>query len=374
MKAAKRYFLLLLVLIFLFPQTAGATGVPGVSARAAVLIEAESGRILYGKNENLRRGMASTTKIMTAIVALEHLRLDKKVTVAPAAVGVEGSSVYLSAGEVVTAETLLYALMLQSANDAAAALAFEVAGGIEDFALLMNEKAASLGLRDTHFMNPHGLDDEEHYTTAYELARIAAYALENETFATIVSTKKKTVPLHNSEISRLLVNHNRLLRLYDDIIGVKTGFTKKCGRTLVSAAERDGVRLICVTLDDGDDWRDHRELLDYGFSLYERVTLAKAGEISCRVPVCGGVSDFVTVTNAEEKDAVLPRERGALTVKTELPHFLYGGVQKGERVGRAVFYMNGAEIGSVALFAAEDVPCLPKKPSFWQRLLSFFRK
>lgn len=374
MRCGKRVLCLLAAVLILLPIRVGAEDVPRNSAKAAVLIEAKSGRILYGKNENLRRGMASTTKIMTAIVALEHIRLDKPVTVAPAAVGIEGSSVYLSAGEVTTAETLLYALMLQSANDAAAALAFEVAGGIEDFALLMNEKAAALGLRDTHFMNPHGLDDENHYTTAYELAKIAAYGLQNEEFAKIVSTRKKTIPLHDSEISRLLVNHNRLLRSYDDIIGVKTGFTKKCGRTLVSAAERDGVRLICVTLDDGDDWRDHRALLDYGFSLYENVKLAEAGALRYDIPVCGGTKDRVAVANTSELSAVLPRVRGGLTVKTELPRFLYGGVTRGELLGRAVFFMNGAEIASAELFAAEDVPCLPKKPSIWQWILSIFRK
>lgn len=183
--------MLLFAVLLLVPNMIHAeSAAPSVSASSAVLIEAESGKIIYGKNENQRRGMASTTKIMTAIVALENASLDKLVTVAPAAAGVEGSSVYLYAGEEIAMETLLYALMLQSANDAAAAIAYDVAGGIESFAAMMNEKAAELGLADTHFMNPHGLDDENHYTTAYELAKIAAYALENETFAEIVSTEK----------------------------------------------------------------------------------------------------------------------------------------------------------------------------------------
>ena len=226
MKKTVRFLCFLFVALLLVPNMLHAESVaPSVSASSAVLIEAGSGKIIYGKNENQRRGMASTTKIMTAIVALENASLDKLVTVAPAASGVEGSSVYLYAGEEIAMETLLYALMLQSANDAAAAIAYDVAGGIESFAAMMNEKAAELGLTDTHFMNPHGLDDENHYTTAYELAKIAAYALENETFAEIVSTEKKLIPLHNSSASRLLVNHNRLLRQYDDIIGVKTGFT-----------------------------------------------------------------------------------------------------------------------------------------------------
>ena len=222
--------------------------------------------------------MASTTKIMTALVAIENCPIDKMVTVSPEAVGVEGSSVYLKANEKISMESLLYALLLSSANDAAAAIAYEVAGGIPEFAELMNEKAKSLGLENTHFANPHGLDDAEHYTTARELALIARAALENETFSKIVSTKKKTISIHDGEESRLLVNHNRLLFEYDDVVGVKTGYTKKCGRTLVSAAEKDGVHLIAVTLSDGNDWVDHRAMLDYGYEKIECVTLCKAGD------------------------------------------------------------------------------------------------
>lgn len=366
-----RFFAVLFTVLSLTPLMVHALSAPSVSASSAVLIDASSGRILYGKNENERRGMASTTKIMTAIVAIENAKLDKLVTVAPAAVGVEGSSVYLYAGEEITMETLLYALMLQSANDAAAAIAYDVAGGIEDFAAMMNEKARELGLSDTHFMNPHGLDDENHYTTAFELAKIAAYALENDTFAEIVATEKKVIPLHNSSASRLLVNHNRLLRSYKDIIGVKTGFTKKCGRTLVSAAERDGVRLICVTLNDGDDWRDHRALLDYGFSLYERETLAASGAFSYEVPVCGGETDLVTVSNADACDAMLPRDHGAVSVRVELPRFVYAGVEKGDCIGMAYFLADGQEIGSVPLYAEKSVPCVRGEKSFWRKLIPF---
>lgn len=373
MKKRIRFMLVFFAALIFMPLVPHAqTGIPSVSASSAVLIDASSGRILFGKNENQRRGMASTTKIMTAIVALENSSLDKLVTVAPSAAGVEGSSVYLYAGEEVTMETLLYALMLQSANDAAAAIAYEIAGGIESFADMMNEKAASLGLHDTHFMNPHGLDDENHYTTAYELALISAYALKNDTFAKIVSTEKKVIPLHNSSASRLLVNHNRLLRSYDDIIGVKTGFTKKCGRTLVSAAERDGVRLICVTLNDGDDWKDHRALLDYGFSLYETEELAAPGEFSCEVPVCGGSLDVVRVSNTDGCHVVLPRNHGAVTVMTELPRFLYAGVKRGDRIGTVRFFADGAEIASVPLYAEEDVPAAEQEKTFWQKIFPSF--
>lgn len=372
MKKTVRFLCFLFAVLLFVPNILHAEGAaPSVSAFSAVLIEAGSGRIIYGKNENQRRGMASTTKIMTAIVALENASLDKLVTVAPAAAGVEGSSVYLYAGEEITMETLLYALMLQSANDAAAAIAYDVAGGIESFAAMMNEKAAALGLTDTHFMNPHGLDDENHYTTAYELAKIAAYALENETFAKIVSTEKKLIPLHNSSASRLLVNHNRLLRQYDDIIGVKTGFTKKCGRTLVSAAERDGVRLICVTLNDGDDWKDHRALLDYGFSLYEREELAVSQALSYDVHVCGGETDTVRVSNTEACYAVLAKTHGKITMTVELPRFLYAGVEKGDEVGTVRFFESGAEIASVKLYAESGVAVQKKEKTFWQKIFPF---
>ena len=361
-------FLAVILWIQIF-SSASVWAAPTISAKSAVVIDAETGRILYEQNAHTRRGMASTTKIMTALVALERISLDTLVSVDPRACGVEGSSVYLFENEKITVETLLYALMLQSANDAAEAIAYAVAGSIEEFADMMNQKADELGLTATHFDNPHGLDGETHYTTAYELALIAAHAMENDVFAEIVSTEKKVVPLHNGEASRLLINHNRLLREYDDIIGVKTGYTKKCGRTLVSAAEKDGVRLICVTLNDGDDWADHRALLDYGFSLYGEVLLADT--ISCEIPVCGGTESSVSVRTHESVFAVLPNHHGEIHVVLEIPRFLYAGVTEGELVGRAVFYVDGSEVGEAALYADCSVPILRKEKNFWKTLFSF---
>lgn len=327
-----------------------------VSAKSAVLIEAQSKDIIYAKDENNRRGMASTTKIMTALVALENMALDTVITVVPQAQGVEGSSVYLRAGERITLESLLYALMLQSANDAAVAIAFAVGGSIEGFADMMNERASKMGLTDTHFENPHGLDGEEHYTTAYELALIAAEALENEAFAKIVSTKTAKISTDTQGSERYLVNHNRLLRVYDDIIGVKTGFTKKCGRTLVSAAICDGVKLICVTLDDGNDWKDHRCLLDHGAKLYESVSLATEGEFSFDIPVVGGERSIVKAFNKETISASLPKERKEISTKTELERFIYAGMPAGSRVGRVRFFLCDREIGEAALYTAEEIP------------------
>ena len=327
-----------------------------VSAESAVLIEAESGDIIYEKNAHAPRGMASTTKIMTALCAIENMDIETVVTVPPGAVGVEGSSIYLKAGEKITLEDLLYALMLGSANDAAAAIAIAVSGSIDAFAELMNEKARELGLKRTHFENPHGLDGEAHYTTAYELAKIASYALKNEVFARIVSTVKHTIPASEGGYARTLVNHNRLLREYEDIIGVKTGFTKKCGRTLVSAARKGGVTLICVTLCDGDDWRDHRAMLDRGFELYENETLCRAGEIALEIDVTGGEKKSVLCTNKEELCAVLPKNHGEITIKTELARFIYAGQKEGEPAGRVRYFCGGRELGSVLLYLAEDAP------------------
>ncbi len=248
-----------------------------VSASSAVLIEAESGRVLYSKDADKRRPMASTTKIMTALVALENHDLDAPIKIPKEAVGIEGSSLYLTEGETLTLHELLYALMLRSANDAAVAIAIAVGGSVSDFAEMMNEKAEEMGLTHTHFDNPHGLDSEDHYTTARELALITAEALKNEVFREIVSTYKKSLPLGNVPDRRLVVNHNRLLRTYDGCIGVKTGFTKKDGRCLVSAAERDGITLVAVTLNAPNDWSDHKRMLDNGFAAVKRVKISSDG-------------------------------------------------------------------------------------------------
>ena len=352
-----------LIAVFLLDVRAFALS---VSAESAVLIEAESGYIIYEKNAHARRGMASTTKIMPALCAIENMDIDTVVTVPRGAVGVEGSSVYLKEGERITLENLLYALMLQSANDAAAAIAIAVSGSIESFSGLMNAKAAELGLCDTHFENPHGLDGAAHYTTAYELAKIAAYALKNETFARIASTVKHTIPASEASPARTLVNHNRLLREYSDIIGVKTGYTKKCGRTLVSAARREGVTLVAVTLCDGDDWRDHRAMLDRGFELYESETLCRTGELSFELDVTGGEKAKVLCTNKEKLCAVLPKEHGKISIKTELPRFIYAGQKSGEPVGRVRFFCDGKELGSVSLYLAEDAPKKKAQKGFFR--------
>jgi D-alanyl-D-alanine carboxypeptidase len=229
----------------------------------------------------------------------------------------------------------------------------------------MNTKAAELGLCDTHFENPHGLDGEEHYTTAFELAKIAAYALRNETFARIASTVKHTIPASELAPARTLVNHNRLLREHKDVIGVKTGFTKKCGRTLVSAAKRDGVTLVAVTLCDGDDWRDHRAMLDKGFELYENELVCADQSISFELAVTGGEKASALCKNAGELFAVLPKNHGKITVKAELPRFIYAGQKKGARAGKVRFFCDGRELGELPLYLAENAPKKENKKGFF---------
>ena len=349
---------------------------PSVSARSAVLIEAESGNVVYSKNAHEILPMASTTKIMTALVALELAPPDTVITVDPAAVGVEGSSVYLTEGEQLTLEQLLYALMLESANDAATAIAIGLSGSVEHFADAMNRKASELGLLTTHFSNPHGLDDEGHFTSALELARITREALKNELLRTIVSTRKTTIPHAGIDTNRLLVNHNKMLRIYDGCIGVKTGFTKKSGRCLVSAAERDGVVLIAVTLDAPDDWRDHAAMLDYGFTQYESVILCEAESVRVTLPLTGGTQESILLCNKTALHATLPVTHGEITYTVEVPHFAYAPVRGGDSVGRIVFQCDTdgdgtAEIiGACELVACETAPKKERKKSFWQWLKS----
>ena len=342
------------------------------SARSAVLIDAHSGKVLYEKNAYSKMGMASTTKIMTALTVLRLASLSDTVSIPKEAVGTEGSSVYLCEGEELTVEQLLYALMLASANDAAVTLALFCSGSIEAFADEMNGYARELGLCDTHFTNPHGLYDEMHYTTAYDLALITKEALGVDAFRRIASTYKMTLPFDGEPDKRLVVNHNKLLRSYDGAIGVKTGYTKDTGRCLVSAAEREGLTLIAVTLDAPDDWRDHTAMLDYGFARFERRTVAEAGELCVSFPVTGSDTDTVTLTNAAP--IVLTLERTAASPKISVcstHRFLYAPVPLGKQVANAVAESDG-EVCSVPLKVCQSVSAKEHKNSFFDRLLNIF--
>lgn len=318
-----------------------------VSAKAAILMHADSGRVLYEKNADEHMLIASTTKIMTAIVVLEHCELDDLVEVDSRSAGIEGSSMYLKAGESYTVEDLLYGLLLVSGNDAASALALHVADSMEEFAELMNSKAAELGMTESSFKNAHGLDEEGHYSTARDMAKLAAYCMGNEDFARIAGTVSHTVG------EQTLVNHNRLLREYDGCLGLKTGYTMAAGRTLVTCAERDGARYVCVTLNDPDDWDDHKALYDWAFANYSFAEVIPAG-LSYEVPLISG-AEMTAPAETEGAAYALIKNGESYDMELELPAFAFAPISEGERAGRAVACSDGQEIASVRIVYSEDV-------------------
>ncbi|MCD7947483.1 MAG: D-alanyl-D-alanine carboxypeptidase [Oscillospiraceae bacterium] len=338
-----------------------------VSAQAAILIEADTGRILYEKNADAQRSIASTTKLMTALVVAERgLDMQQKVVIKPEWTGAEGTSLYLKANDEITVEALLYGLLLQSGNDAAIALAGYCAGDVDTFVSWMNLKAEDLEMTHSHFENPNGLDDEGHYSTASDMAILAQAVMHNKTLAAIVGTKSITVDGWS------FVNHNKLLWRYDGCIGLKTGYTGDAGRTLVSCAERDGLRLIAVTLGAPDDWNDHSKLFDYGFSNYTSFGMALAGRTVRTLPVTGSVNRFVSVIT--EEDAYYPlTEEEDLTAKIKLPAQVQAPVKKGEIAGSLDFYLDGVLIGSTYLVYAQDVQDdLAGGNGFFKRLEQIF--
>ena len=320
---------------------------PDDSARSAIVMDAASGRVLYEKNADARSLIASTTKMMTALLICEQCALTDVATVPPEAAGVEGSSMGLTVGEQLTVEDLLYGMMLRSGNDAAAALAIHCAGSIQKFAARMNCRAARLGLTGTHFENPHGLDGSRHYSTARDLAHLARAAMQNADFRRIVGTKSITVG------ERTLRNHNKLLWQYPGATGVKTGFTKQAGRVLVSSAARDGWEIVCVTIGDPDDWRDHAALLDYAFAAYTPCPLLRAGERIASVPVFGGAEDAAGLCTAGP--VTLPLAAGERAeVRIFAPHYAFAPVLPGY-AGYVEISVNGAVQCTVPLYYATPV-------------------
>lgn len=326
--------------LFVLPQVQAA---PAVSAQSAILMDAATGRVLWEKCAGQQALIASTTKIMTGLLIVEHCDLEAQVEIPKQAVGTEGSSLYLKEGEILSVRTLLYGLMLHSGNDAAVALAVFCAGSQEAFVALMNQKARQLGLRHTNFANPHGLDDEGNYSTAQDLAVLAAYAMENQVFHDVVSTKTASME------GRSLTNHNKLLWQYDGAVGVKTGYTRSAGRLLVSCAERQGRRLIAVTINDPNDWADHKRLLDFGFDAYCQRTLLEAGSVVGQVSVISGAEEMAEVVAGQPLSLPLA-ENEQPTYALDLPLFVFAPVLAGEQAGVLRVLVNGAEIASLPLY------------------------
>ena len=346
-------------------STQAHTNLSGISAKSCALYIPEINEFIYEKSADMRMPMASTTKIMTAIVAVEACDMSEIVEIDERSVNIEGSSAYLKVGDILTMEELIYALLLQSANDAAVAIANHVAGDVDAFSELMNEKAKELALTDTHFTNPHGLDDEEHYTTARELAVIAGEALSNDALKSAFATYKRT--FQTGERVRTYVNHNKLLSLYDDAIGIKTGFTKKSGRCLVGAAERDGLILIAVTLNAPSDWHDHMAMFDYGYENYEKVTLAYEGEYEYSRFVFNSIGNKITVSNRDEFSIIRKRNDADISAELKLPSFLYAPISTDEILGKVIFTEGGKYIGEVNLYAKNELS-LEKKQGFFDKI------
>ena len=337
--------------------------VRALSAQKAILMDASTGRVLYEKNADDRSLIASTTKIMTALVVCEQCNVLDRMRIPPEAVGIEGSSMYLQEGEVLTIQELLYGLMLHSGNDAAVALAIYCGGTVEGFAELMNDKARQLGMDDSHFENPNGLDAPGHYSTARDLAVLAAYAMKNPIFCKTVSTKSIAIG------DRYLRNHNKLLWQVDGADGIKTGYTRAAGRILVSSAVREGRRLVAVTINAPDDWNDHAALLELGFAGFTNQRLVQAGQIVGAAEIAGGQSGFVQLLAAEYFDyPIAPDER--MTLEVPGMGFVYAPVAAGGDAGFAHVCIDGNSVGKVPLIYGQTIEKIQDtEESFWDRLI-----
>ena len=337
----------------MLPVPAFAWAIPDVQAESCIVLCADDGRELYAKNADRRSLIASTTKLMTALVCLENAALDEGITAEARHCAVEGSSMYLKAGVHYTVRELLLGLLLASGNDAALALAECTAGSEAAFVQLMNRKAQALGLRDTHFDNPHGLDSKTHYSTAYDLAQLMCACMENPAFRELTAVKAVNVA------GQTLINHNKLLSLCTGCLGGKTGYTRAAGRCLVSCCRREGMTLVCVTLSDPDDWNDHMRLYDWAYRNYQLHDLST--ELSFDVPVVSGSRQRVRAIPAPGAKLVLPRDRDT-ELTAELPRFVFAPVCEGEAAGMLTYWKDGKTLARFPLVYAEDAeladPCM----------------
>lgn len=342
---------------------AGAADKPDISAKAAIVISADTGEVVYSVNSGEKLPMASTTKIMTTLLCLESGDLYEEFTVDSNAIKVEGSSMGLQEGDTVTKYALCCGMLLPSGNDAANATAVKLSGSIDKFAELMNERAREMGLSKTYFVTPSGLEGDGHGSSAQDMAMLAREALKNETFREICSQQSIKLEFGNPPYERWLKNTNKLLSMYDGVYGVKTGFTDEAGRCLVSACERDGMDLICVTLNDRNDWNDHIAMYDYGFATAETLDLELPADIS--LDIVGGAEEKLRLTAGTETYSVTTLAENADDFSFEVlsPPFVYAPAKKGEELARLRISYKGREVDTLPLYAGEDIPAVRTEQS-----------
>ena len=369
MKKAVSLLLSLFIILALLPNV----NAKAIDSVAHAVMVADTLELYSEQSCHTRLPIASTTKIVTAIVVLENtVDIEKEISVPSEACGIEGSSIYLYEGEKITIEALLYGLMLESGNDAAVALALAVSGSIDAFVELMNDYADSLKLKNSHFTNPHGLDDPMHYSSAYDLALIMKDAMENEDFARIASTKSISLEMPDGT-KRFFSNHNRLLRMSDDIIGGKTGFTKISKRCLVSCAQRDGVRIICVTLGCSDDFNTHLALYNEAFASYQMYDLPTSREYAASI--VGAAEETVSFKYNGKTKLPLRSDKDLVNVrvKVKLPRFIYAPVNEGDIVGDVCILYDGVLIESSPLIAESSVSFIENK-NFLKKVIDYIRR
>ena len=336
-------------------ETAEQQPPPEISAQTAIMIEANSGEELYEKNPDQKAYPASITKIMTALLAIENGDLDKKVKVSGNAAGVEGSSIYLEAGEMITLRDLVYGLMLRSGNDAAIAIAEEIGGSVNNFVMMMNKRARELGACNTHFANPNGLHNPEHYTTARDMALISMAAMKNPEFKKVVGAKSWVTDRGEGKYN-YFYNKNKVVYQYDGGNGIKIGYTKAAGRTLVASSERDGMELICVVMNAPDWFQDTYKLMDYAYGQYETAKIMAAQSPLKAVKIQGGYKDYVLIGTKD--DVLCPLKKGTdsqISVVYVLPHHQKAPIHRWQEAGQLKIYVDGKYLFSRPLFYLEDV-------------------
>lgn len=357
-----------MALALLYNGNVSAQAAVSTSAKAACVIELTSGRVLYAQNDKEQLPMASTTKVMTALLALESGDMDAKVTCMKNSFGVPGTSIYLSLGETLCMEDMVTGLMLASGNDAAVAIAEHLGGSVEGFAQIMNARAKQIGANNTCFITPHGLPQEGHYTTAYDLAIIARTAMCRRDFRELVSTQRSSIPWAEHDYNRTLVNKNRLLSTYEGATGIKTGYTRAAGRCLVFGAKRDGLELVGVVLNCADWFDESARLMDACFNTYDMLTVAESASALGEVSVNGGLLSTVAVTI--QQDLAAPVKEGeAAQLWLDMAESCTAPVYAGQRLGTARMLIDDQIVCETPVFAAHNVD----KLTFWTQAQSVLR-